>query len=99
MSKEPFEPRIMMAANICTYANGEKHLVIGIRHWDELMVATEIMREEKLGRRVDEEQGFIDQYQKFYTREEALELVKKNGQPFSQERNVGTHELYSEGVW
>ena len=72
---------------------------VGVRHWDEFMVQVELMREEKLGRRVDEEQGFIDQYSTFYNREEAFDLVQKNGQPFSQARNVGKFELFSEGVW
>ena len=44
--------------------------------------------------------GFIDQYSKFYTREEAMILVKANGQPFNKERNgKPVNELFSEGVW
>lgn len=46
------------------------------------------------------EQGFIDQYGAFYSREDALQIVKENGQPFNAERNSGAgDELYSEGLY
>ena len=50
------------------------------------------------------EEGFIDQFGDFLTREEAREIVNKNGQPFDAERNGGIcgrndTVLYSEGLY
>lgn len=46
------------------------------------------------------EQGFIDQFGRFYTREAALRIVKANGQPFDAERNGGSvGPLFSEGLY
>lgn len=45
-------------------------------------------------------QGFIDQFGDFLTREEAMQIVKENGQPFNVERNGdGDTALYSEGLY
>lgn len=64
------------------------------------MVSHGKLLQDQLGRRKDEEQGFIDQYRQFYTREQAMELVKSNGQPFDFNRNGHQdEELFSEGVW
>ena len=49
---------------------------------------------------VEVEQGFIDQFGGFMTREEALIVVKQSGQPFDVTRNGGNgRDLYSEGVY
>lgn len=45
------------------------------------------------------EQGFIDQWGRFYNREEAWLIVQANGQPFNQERNGPTGRLFSEGIY
>jgi hypothetical protein len=46
------------------------------------------------------EQGFIDQFGRFYTREEAMKIILNNEQPFDVERNGGTARvLYSEGLY
>ena len=48
----------------------------------------------------DNEQGFIDQFGGFMTREEALIVVKQSGQPFDVERNGGDGKmLFSEGIY
>jgi len=44
-------------------------------------------------------QGFIDQFGDFLDRKEAMEIVKKNGQPFNIERNGGDINLFSEGLY
>jgi len=46
----------------------------------------------------DFEEGFIDQFGDFLTREEAMQIVKENGQPFNKERNGCNKDLYSEGI-
>ena len=46
------------------------------------------------------EQGFIDQHNVFYTREEAMKIVLSNDQPFNLKRNGGDiTKLYSEGLY
>lgn len=45
-------------------------------------------------------QGFVDQYGKFYSRKDAMRVVKESGQLFDIERNVGNDKvLYSEGLY
>ena len=49
---------------------------------------------------VNYEQGFIDQFGGFMTREEALIVVQQSGQPFNIQRNGGnSRNLYSEGIY
>lgn len=46
------------------------------------------------------EQGFIDQWGKFYNRQDAMKVVLESGQPFDAKRNSGNGEnLYSEGLY
>jgi hypothetical protein len=46
------------------------------------------------------DQGFIDQWGQFYTRREAMRVVKESGQPFNLERNGSQDEkLFSEGLY
>ena len=94
------DARIIMSAIVCIFENGEQHTVVGLRHWDCYMVSHGKLLQDQLGRGKNEEQGFIDQYRQFYTREQAMELVKSNGQPFDFNRNGHQdEELFSEGVW
>lgn len=52
-------------------------LLIGARHWDTHMVA----QAKRLGVKGGcEDQGFIDQFGNFLTREEAWKVARKNGQ-------------------
>ena len=72
-------------------------ILCGARHWDKIMRAQCDAIGEKGGR---EKQGFIDQFGEFLTREEAMEIVKENGQPFNMERNgSGDVVLFSEGLY
>ena len=72
----------------------------GARHWDEVMrLQAKVMSLVKKDL-VGAEQGFIDQFGTFLTREEAMILVKKSGQPFDIDRNGGSMKtLYSEGLY
>lgn len=45
------------------------------------------------------EQGFINQFGEFRTREEALKIALENGQPFDAKRNGSTNQLFSEGLY
>ncbi len=92
------KPWIVCAA--CRYGD---ELFLGPRHWDQTMLA-----QKKQARNGDNyrstqhdfTQGFIDQWGRFYTREQAMEAVKESSQPFNAERNSGNgKELYSEGLY
>ncbi len=75
--------------------------LIGVRHWDSLMHSQfDSFFGDLGGKPKGEVQGFIDQYGKFLTREEAMAMVKSNGQAFDLERNGGSDDkLYSEGLY
>ena len=76
---------------------GEKIILTGARHWDSVMCR---MADALVIDGGDEEQGFIDQFGDFLTREEAMQIVLKNGQPFDKDRNGGgTSGLFSEGLY
>jgi len=48
----------------------------------------------------DCEQGFIDQFDRFYTREEALQIMLETNQSFSDLYPTGgKHTLYSEDLY
>lgn len=93
------ERRIVAACNI--FEDGTK--IIGVRHWDMFMRKQADAYDIKPA--AIHEQGFIDQFGDFWGREEALDIVKANGQYFDPERNSHNKtieeckELYSEGVW
>ena len=95
-----FPRKVVAAATKCFFHWGEEHVVVGVRHFDAFMRKSIQLLQEKHGVRVDEEQGFVDQYGVFMSRTEAMQVVKASGQPFSLNRNGGEDdELYSEGVW
>lgn len=86
------QPTIVCAA--CKLPSGV--ILAGARHWDEIMCAQADAMGERGG---NEEQGFIDQFGTFHSREEAMRIVLENGQPFNKERNVGDKVLFSEGLY
>lgn len=76
-------------------------ILAGVRHWDNIMygVAKRLYDSDRSVFGIDTEQGFIDQYGRFYNRKDAYDIVQKSGQPFNQERNGIIGELYSEGLY
>ena len=62
---------------VCAAMRQDGFIVAGARHFDTVMRATILAL--KLGNTLWE-QGFIDQFGKFYTREEAWKVADKNGQ-------------------
>lgn len=93
------KPWIVCAANK-NRANG--YIVCGARHWDNVMqkqIAVFYDTTVK-SRGKDWEQGFIDQWGRFYNRKDAMKAVKESGQPFNAERNSGNGDiLFSEGLY
>lgn len=91
-------PHIICAACRWKGMYFEGAMILSARHWDEQMrfMADSI----GITNHIAWEQGFVDQFNRFYSREEAMQLVKSNGQPFNNERNGGSEtELFSEGLY
>lgn len=79
-------------------------LLLGIRHYSRDMHAQiEARRDgEKFKRRLDEDQGFVDQRGVFMSREEAYEVAKSQGQLWDSQACGGGLDgmrLYSEGLY
>ena len=86
------EQRIVCAANRHPET---QELILGARHWDTHMRSTA----KKLGGKwTCAEQGFIDQYGSFLTREEAWKIAEKNGQIVRRCGGDG-RELFSENLY
>lgn len=86
---------------VCAANKFEDIIICGARHWDHIM-----NDQFDLMKKADPtlsgpkfEQGFIDQFGAFLTREEAMNIVKENGQPFDIDRNGGDGVLFSEGLY
>lgn len=70
-------------------------IICGARHWD--MIMRNIA--DALGDTcVEWDQGFIDQWGKYLTREEAAEIVKKTGQPLREGEDL-YKKLFSENLY
>lgn len=83
---------------VCAACKLDGVVLCGARHWDKVMRAQARAMGEKTP--FTGEEGFIDQFGDFLTREGAMEIVKKNGQRFDIERNGGSCiELSSEGLY
>ncbi len=103
-------PRIVCAANKC---NVTGRILVGARHWDKwmheqhsIMEANDECSSVFISGVVKynleaETQGFIDQHNNFYTREEAWKIAEANNQIIRRvggdTRNGGT--LYSENLY
>lgn len=95
---ETVKPVIVCAAN--RYG---KIVVLGVRHFHPTMLnQMQLFRPEVLKAMKDDkcEQGFVDQFGRFYSRKQAMDLVKSTGQKIDLNRNGGDgSELYSEGLY
>lgn len=81
---------------VCAAIRRYDHIICGVRHYDELMVA-QIKQDGRDWRMA--EQGFVNSRYKFMTREEAWDLAVRNGQYTGpQDREMGAL-LYSEDLW
>ena len=105
MSKEwtpPEDAKIHIVCAACRAINMLKVMVIGPRHFDSTMQQQVLMLDEIYGTGAirNWEQGFIDQFGRFYTRKEAMLSVIGTHQPFNFKRNGSQlKELYSEGLY
>lgn len=79
-------------------------LLLGIRHYSRDMHEQIAKRKdgEKFKHRLDEDQGFVDQWGKFMTREEAYRIAELSGQiirPGHCGEGLNGLKLYSEGLY
>ena len=86
------ERRVVCAAN-----RYKEHIILGVRHWDTIMVkrAKEILGADIHG--AEWEQGFINTWGEFLTREEALKVAIHNNQMIREPYN--DTELFSENLY
>jgi hypothetical protein len=76
----------------------ESTIITGARHMDSIMQNQ--LRNMPIAHKKISEQGFIDQWGNFLTREEAMAIVIKNNQKFDIERNGHNNKkLFSEGLY
>lgn len=96
----PKDAKIRIVCAACKHGD---FIAAGPRHFDETM-HPQIMAYYKANG-IDHnahgefEQGFIDQWGRFYDREAAMAIVEQNGQPFDVKRNSGNKFLFSEGLY
>ena len=84
---------------VCAACKSGNFMAIGPRHFDTTM-QHQIMNFLDTNKTHDFEQGFIDQWGRYYSRKHAMDVVLHNGQPFNIERNGGhDEELFSEGLY
>lgn len=102
---EPMKPYPGVTIVIVAAAmrNKEGMVIVSPRHFDvtchnTLNMLTPEYRKSFMGGR--EEQGFVDQWGNFYTREQALEIAKSNGQ-YNRYDSRCTHktQLFSENLY
>jgi hypothetical protein len=93
--------RIICAANKLRLENGAIIVIAGARHWDKGMHEIADALFHQLEREL--EQGFIDQFNNFYTREEAWIIAEVNGQIVRRvggdTKLDGTGRLFSENLY
>lgn len=88
---------------VCAACKYKDFIATGPRHFDKTMVVqaqawldNNGLPPQTMG---EFDQGFIDQWGRYYSREEALKIVLENGQPFSRDRNGYGDWLFSEGLY
>jgi len=95
---KPLQIIVCAACRIDTNGEGEDIILCSARHWDNVMrIQARAMG--YLDHAPAAEQGFIDQFGGFLSRERALTIVKRNGQKFDARRNGSKLDLYSEGLY
>lgn len=83
---------------VCAAIRKGRIIIASPRHYDEFThnVLCALHPSEKM---YDAEQGFIDQWGKFMTREEAFEVASAVGQIIKKTGNPDSKELFSEDIY
>lgn len=91
--------RVVCAAN--RYIKDHDYMLVGPRHWDKTMRSQNAGYPEFVRESIEWEQGFIDQFGDFLTRQEAWVIANEQGQIIRRcggdSANGGT--LYSENLY
>lgn len=97
---QKFQRRIVCAANRFKLKDGGTLVIPATRHYSKDMGAVIKAVEDKLVTRFvcDDDQGFVDQYGNYWTREEAMIIATYAGQ-VRIERGGSEKELYSEDLY
>lgn len=89
---------------VCAACKKGDFIAAGPRHFDGVMHAQ--LQALRIATNADPDtfyngwdQGFIDQYGRFYGREEAYKIVQENGQRFFPDGCSGKPILFSEGLY
>lgn len=83
---------------VCAACRLGTTIVLGVRHFDMFMCA-QLQHLEGDWTNDNTEQGFINQYGEFLTRQDALLIVQTNKQVFNSKRNGSKTKLFSEGLY
>lgn len=85
---------------VCAACKHGDKVICGARHWDGVMRAQFAASHGKDAKPIGWDEGFIDQFGDYLTREEAVEIADKAGQ-LNQRREKGwpEHMLFSEDLY
>lgn len=88
---------------VCAAIRKGDIIIPGPRHFDGTMIALiKQFNETNQTNEIsfwDAEQGFIDQFGRFYDRKDALEVARRASQVINYSRNISQDELFSEGLY
>lgn len=97
------QPFIVCAANLVRLTNATTIMIVGPRHWDKTMRNSFDEMNPYNYAIESEEQGFIDQFGKFYNRIDAWTIAEMNGQIIRRVggdvTSAGTGRLFSENLY
>lgn len=95
--------KIVCAANKFQLKDGTPIVIPASRHYSRIMGGLAKMLKQqgiiKTNIVAGDNQGFIDQFDDYHTREDAYIIVQHSGQAFNAERNGHVRELFSEGLY
>ncbi|AUV59625.1 hypothetical protein F1442_11005 [Escherichia coli] len=97
---QKYQRRIVCAANRFKLKDGRTLVIPGARHYSKDMAEVlDVVKPQLVTQQVcDDDQGFIDQYSNYWTREEAMIIATYAGQ-VRIERGGSEKELYSEDLY
>ncbi|AHY25241.1 hypothetical protein AVV36_gp169 [Pectobacterium bacteriophage PM2] len=99
-----YKRRIVSAANRYKLNNGKILVIPCVRHYSkehhpilDTLISAGLLDKNNMAR--GDNQGFIDQYSNYWTREEALYIATENGQLEGRKKSGSADELYSEDLY
>lgn len=99
-NNKKYQRRIVSAANRYTLLSGETIVIPCVRHYSkehQLIIDNLPLKTKHV---IDNNQGFIDQYSNYWTREEALVIAANAGQINTvREKSFPENKLFSEDLY